>query len=287
MRRVLKILLIVAVVIVIGLVIVWFKIDSIAKAGVEQGGAYALGVPTMLDSASVRLLRAEVGLGGLTVSNPEGFKTPHFIKVGKVETGVAIGSLMTDTVEVSRIEIDGLDLNIEAKLSSTNVTALLDNIKARIGKGESGRKLKVGKVIVRNVVAHVQVLPVGGNVSTLEVKVPEIVMDDVTSDNAGGVAMSQLIQRLVPAILAAVVEKGKGILPDADVRKLSGELASTTQVLGKGAAKLAAQAGGEGAKLFGDFSKAIPGTGQGLEKGVGKTFEGLFGGKKKAEEKPK
>ena len=65
-------------------------------------------------------------------------------------------------------------MNIEQpKLGATNVTTLLDNIKASGGsqpeekKEASGKKFKVDHIGVRNVVAHIQVLPIGGKAAVL------------------------------------------------------------------------------------------------------------------------
>ena len=296
MKKPLKIVVVIVAVLVAGLLAAWLCIDWIAKAGIETGGTYALGVATNVDSVSLSLLGGEMKINGLKVANPEGWKTPHLMKAERIEVGLRLGSLLGDTVEVNRFEIQGLDMNIEQKLGASNVSDLLNNIKAKTGDGKKeqpkeagGRKVKVGRVVVRDVVAHAQVLPVGGNATTLDIKVPEIVMDNVTQDNAAGVAVPELMRRLFPAILASVVDKAKGALPDADLKKLSGDIASATESLGKGASNLVNQVGGGVGKLFdglkpgGDSSKE-PG-----KKGIGESLQGLFGGKKKTDDpgKPK
>lgn len=264
MKKMLKIAVGVVIVIAIALAAAWFYIDAIAKTAVERGATYALGVDTRVDSVSVNLLGGTVRMDGLTVGNPEGFKTPHLVRSGRFDLAVVPGSLMKDTIEVSRFELDGLDMNIEQKLGTgTNVSVILDNVKTPGGgkepdkaETEGGTKVKVDRIVIRNVVAHVQVLPVGGKASTLDVKIPEIVMTDVTGDNAQGIAVSELVRRLMPAILAAVVDKGKGILPDADLDKLSGNVAAASQAIGQGAAKLVEKVGGQAGKLLeGIFKK--------------------------------
>jgi hypothetical protein len=294
MRKVLKIAAVIVAVLVAGLLVAWLCIDWIAKAGIEKGGAYALGVATNVDSVSLSLLGGEMKINGLKVANPEGWTTPHLMKAERIEVGLRLGSLMGDTVEVTRFEIQGLDMNIEQKLGSSNVSALLNNIKSTGGGGQKeqpkeagGRKVKVERVVVRDVVAHAQVLPIGGKATTLDIKVPEITMDNVTQDNAAGVAVPELMRRLFPAILASVVDKGKGVLPDADVKKLSGDIASATESLGKGASNLVNQVGGgvgkllDGLKPGGDLFKE-PG-----KKGIGESLQDLLGGKKKPDDSSK
>ncbi len=269
MKKALKILIGVVVVIAIVLAVAWFYIDSIAKAAVERGATYALGVDTRVDSMSLSLLKGTLRMDGLIVSNPAGFKTPHLMKSGRFDVAIVLSSLMKDTVEISRFELDGLNMSIEQRLGAgTNVSVILNNVKTPGGAGkeeekakaEGGRKVKIDRIVIRNVVAHIQVLPLGGKASTLDVRVPEIIMNGVTSDNTQGIAVSELVRRLLPAILAAVVEKGKGILPDGDLKELSGDVAAATQAVGQGAAKLVEKIGGDaGKQLEGLFKR--PGEG--------------------------
>ena len=156
-----------------------------------------------------------------------------------------------------------MDLNIEHNQTLgglTNVQTLLKNMQSpapaekQEAPKEGGRKIKVDKVVIKNIVAHVQVLPIGGTASTLDVKIPELTLDNVSSDNAGGVVLPELMKRLVPAILAAVFEKGKDAISDPDFAKMGGDLGNATKAIGDSLQK------GAG----------------GLQKGL----EGLFGGKK-------
>ena len=297
MRRLMKIGIGILIVIALLLAVAWLSIDYLAKAGIEAGGTYALGVKTTVDSVSLGLLSGQARVNDLAIANPEGFKTPHLMKAGRIEVGVNTGSLLGDTIQVDKFEIDGLDLNLEQKVGATNISALLDNIKKAGGgqqapaskdaKESGGRKVKVDQIRITNVVAHVQVLPIGGGATTLELKIPEIILKDVTQDNAAGVAVPELMRRLVPAILAAVVEKGKGVIPDADLKRLGTDVASTAQALSAGAGKLVGQVGGEA-------GKALEGLGSGLQKltepatkGIGDGLKGLFGGDKKKADEPK
>jgi len=295
MKKALKIVGVIVVVLVVLAVVAFLMVDSIAKTAVERAGSQALGVDTRVDSVSLHLFRGEAIVSGIVISNPKGCETPHLMKTGSLEAAVDIGSLFTDTVVIRKFEIDGLDMNIEQpKLGATNVTTLLDNIKASGGsqpeekKEASGKKFKVDHISVRNVVAHIQVLPIGGKATLFDVKVPEIQMDNVTSDNAAGVAMPELMRRLIPAILMAVVDNAKGIIPDADLNKLSGDITATTQALGQGAANLVNQAGGQAAaKALEGLGAGAKKVGEAVPKGIGGTLENILGGKKKAEEPAK
>ena len=268
MRRLMKIGIGILIVIALLLAVAWLSIDYLAKAGIEAGGTYALGVKTTVDSVSLGLLSGQARVNDLAIANPEGFKTPHLMKAGRIEVGVNTGSLLGDTIQVDKFEIDGLDLNLEQKVGATNISALLDNIKKAGGgqqapaskdaKESGGRKVKVDQIRITNVVAHVQVLPIGGGATTLELKIPEIILKDVTQDNAAGVAVPELMRRLVPAILAAVVEKCKGAIPDADLKQFGSGLGKVVEGIGT----------------------SVKEAGEAAKKGVGGALEKIFGGKK-------
>ena len=286
-KKLLKIVVAIVVLVVVAAAIGWFYIDSLAKTAIETGATYALGVKTTVDSVSLGLVAGTARIDGLTVANPEGYKTPHLVKTGRFDLTVRPGSLLEDTVEINRFVLDGLDLHIEQKLGAgTNVAKILDHLKTpgdaepEKKPAEGGKKVKVDRIVIRNVVAHVQVLPIGGQASTLDVKIPEIIMDDVTSDNAQGIAVSELTRRLMPAILAAVVDKGKGIIPDADLKKLGDGVVSATKALGEGAGKLVNQVGkGAGKLLEGIFKKpdADDAAGDGPKKpNLGDALKDLF-----------
>ena len=276
MRKAIKVLLAVVVLVVVGLGVLWLSLDRIAKSAIERGATYALGVPTTVGDVNLGLLRGEVTIRELAVANPEGFQTPHLMRLGQVAVHVRPGSLLEDTIEVREFTMDDLDLHLEQKVGSCNFSVVLANLK-RFGSGEAkgeldkgeGKKVAVNRVLLRNLVAHVQLLPVGGKATTLTVQIPEIELNDVT-DEAGGVRIAALTARLVPAILAAVLEKGKGTLPEGLRGDLSGQLSEATKAIGGGAARLVEQAGQ-------DLEKTL--------KGIGKPLEGLLRGRKDAADK--
>ena len=243
MKTLVKIAVVIIVLLIAAAVTLYLTVDLLAKAGIESGGTYALSVKTAVDSVSLHLFQGQVGVNTLTISNPQGWQTPHLMKAGKISVGADLGSLMGDTVQVTRFDIDGLDLNIEQKIGSSNITALTSGLQSKSpdpkDKAASGKKFK---------------------------------------------------RRLVPAILAAVIEKAKGILPDTDFNQLSGDIGGVTKALGEGASKLVNQMGV--GKLIGGLGDVFKGgdkgadksgakaPGDGPAKGVGDGLQKLFGGGK-------
>lgn len=272
--KVLRISLIVLIVLVVLVAAVWLAIDSIAKTGVERGAQYALQTPTELDSMNVSLLRGQVVMNGLTIRNPEGFKSDHLMQSGTFDVEVAPGSLLSDTIEVKHFELDGLDLIIERQLTGTNVSKILDNLK-RFGKEDQpdepaedepaeGKQIRVDRIVVRNVAAHFVLTATADKAPPVTVKVPELVIEDIGSGDSGAVTVAELVAKVVPAILAGVLKEAKGVVPDDMLGNLDTQVAETAKAV-RGSVDVLIEKGGEG------VGKAVEKVGE------------LLGGEKKEE----
>ena len=281
-RKLIRVLLVLVVLAIVAVGVAWLMIDRIAKAGVEKGGTYAMGVPTTLEDMSVSLLGGRVTMDGLNVANPAGFNSDRLMHSGRFDLEVDAGSLLGETVNVKRFELDGLELNVEQQAAGSNVGKIIENLK-QLSSGKTdepaepedgeGKKVKVDRIVVRNVHARFYLL----SAKPISVKVPEIVLTDVTSDNAAGVAVSQLAARIVPAIVAAVVEQGQGKVPADLLNDLDGQLDDLAAAAGERTARLMQQAekdlSGAATKAAGDLGREA----DKVSKGVGDLLRGLGG----------
>jgi hypothetical protein len=116
----------------------------------------------------------------------------------------------------------------------------------------------INRLVIRNVVANIY-LPVPGS-PPLIVKVPTIEMKDVGADKP--INMAELIGRIFPAIVSAVLEQGKGIIPGEMLAGLQANVAGTAAALGGQATQLVQQATGQvAAQVTGamqQVEKAVP-----------------------------
>ena len=288
MRKLVRIVLLLVVLLVVAAGVALYYVDRLARTGIERGGEYALGVQTTVDDADVGLLGGTLKVEQLTVANPEGFTTPHLVRVRTVDLGVETGTLMEETIRVRRFELDDVDMHIEQKIGRSNVSTILEHIQDRAGKDEpaepGARKVNVDRIDVRNVTAHVQVLPVGGEATTVDVEVPEIILEDVSSDDPQGLVVAELTRRILPAILKAVVEKARGRVPGMDFDALASELDETTAALGQGARDLIDQAGKNIGGVLKDVLKK-PGGEEGDTKEGGGLLDGILKPKGDGEKK--
>ena len=264
------ILVIVLVIVLVGLIM----IDSIAKAGLEKGARYALGVDTRVDKVGLSLLRGRLSIDGLNLSNPEGFSAAHLMRSGRFDLELKPSSAFSDTIVLNRFELDGLDINIEQKVGQSNISKVADNLRKfdtkEKQKGEAtktkGKKVKVDKIRITNVVAHFYLLPQLSPAGPITVKIPEIELSNVSSDQAEGVVVAQLFSRIVPAVLASVVQGAKGIVPTEFLEDLAWQIQDLTKALGQQTQKLVAQVENVGQAA----GKVIQGVLEGVTKGMNK-----------------
>lgn len=295
-----------AVLLVVGLVIVFMSIDSIAKAAIEKGGTYALGTDTTVSDVSVGVFKGEFSMGGLKVANPKSgsFATPHFLSLGTGATAVSLSTLRQPTVEISSFTLDKLDANIESKGGSTNYGAILENLK-KLSSGDSskpapssegGKKFVIKQLTLSNITVHVSMggsfLPgavgdAAGKLTNVTIPIDRIELKDVGQGGgvAGtGVTMEQLAGIIVKAVLAAAAEKGGGLIPGDLLGDLNGKLSSLTSLdaLSKGGMSIVAGAQGKveemGKKIESDVKKTV----DDATKGIGGALKGVLpGGEKK------
>ena len=279
MKKLLKIVAIVIVLIIIAVVVALFQIDRIARKAVEAGAGHALGVKTTLNDASVKVFRGESSISGLDVANPEGFKSDHFMTLGDAAVAVNLRSLMSSTVEVPTLTLDGLDINLEKRDGKANYGVIMANL-AEFEKKlppEGGKKFIIKDLTIRDVKVTVDLLPIGGSLTRQEVNIPEIHLTDVGSDTKKGVLVSQLSGVILKAVFASLVDKGVQL--PGDVLKDLGKGLQGLASVSKYGLEISGQITSKALEITGEISKVVgEGVGKGLEtgvKGVGKGVEGI------------
>lgn len=229
------------VLLVLVVVIAFISIDKIAKAGVEKGTTYALAVPTSLGSADVGVLSGTFDMSGLEIANPEGYDSPYFLRLESGGVEVSLDSLMSDVVTLPKLALTDLNVHIDGVTGKSNVKAILDNLK-RFESGEPkpdadekapAKKFVVNEIDIQNVVVHVHLLPLGGEISTQKIIVPEIKLTDVGSAGEP-VTLAQLSNIITQAVLKSAQEFGGGIIPDEIMGQLSSGLGELNEFAAHG-----------------------------------------------------
>ncbi len=225
------------ILLVVAVVVVFVSIDAIAKAAIERGATYALGVQTTLDSADIGVLSGEFRMKGLDVANPEGFTSDSFFRLGEGFVAVSLGSLRQDTVELPTLALSGVQMNLEKKAGSSNFGVITDNLKRFESPetGPPGDSAKPGKsfiireIVITDINVTVDLLPIGGTLNRIEVPIEQVRLTDVGND---GFTTAEMTALVIKAIMAAVVENAANLPADLvnDLGGALGNLASLREL---------------------------------------------------------
>ena len=233
-----RILVVTFLIVLVGIIVVVLSFDAIAKVAVEKGASYALGVKTSLNSAKVGLFSGKFRLAGLRVDNPAGFHSDHFLTLSEGGLDLSMRSLAQDTIVVPLLKLKGIDVYLERRGDGkTNYSVLLDHLQRMESAGKpstkKGTKYVVRQIVIEDVTAHVNLIPVIGKLTATTVHIPEIRLENVGSEDNKGVLLAELTGKLVKEILVAVVQKGTGIIPNDMAKDLNSSLKGLVGQAGK------------------------------------------------------
>lgn len=261
-----KILIGIGIVLVVLILIVSFFLGHVVKAGIEKVGPQFAGVDMTLTSARVYPLLGHVSLKGLVIGNPEGFKTPSAMQLGKFKIKLDTSSVFTDTIVIKEIHIDAPEITYEQALKANNLSTIQKNLagdkpKEKKPKEEvaeepasdkPAKKVVIEDFLFENGKVNVSVTLAGGKQLTLPL--PTIHLEDIGKDS-GGASINDVIKELMGAITKAA---GQAVASSGDI---AGNAKDAAKKMG-GAANDAAQGATDAAK----------GAADSVKKGVGKLF---------------
>lgn len=320
--KTLKVILGVIVVLLVVIVLVLNIFGrTIIKTGVETAGPKLMGVPVTLEDVDFALLRGNAKLKGLVIGNPEGFKTDYVFKLGEVVVDMESASVLSDTVVINEILIDGPGIIYEMGLAGSNIGKLMENLESGAGEGTAEQKpaeeepadkpaknVLISNLIVRNGSISVSAKILGGH--ALKLPLPTIHLKDIGKEEEGA-SLPEVITKVLRAVMMAVVNtvSSSGRLLGDVVKAASGAALKGADVAGdlagqglQAAGKLTSGAAGAAAGIAGKglsatanvtgkagalAGKGVGAAGGAVGKGAGKIKGGISGlFKRKKDEKP-
>ncbi len=236
----------VVVLLLLGAGLAFLFLGSIVKAGVEKAGPMVTKVPVKLDGATLSVFSGAGTLKGFELGNPEGFKTPHAIRVGTVAMAVDPGSVFRDKVVVRSIRVEAPEITFETDLRGNNLSKILANVREMAGTNqtaataEGGKGLQVDEFVITGGRINLSATILGGRSGTLAL--PEIRLSNL-GQGPEGITPAELTEKALAAVLAGTV---KAVSEGAAA--LGKEGAELARQLGSGALDAVKKAGGDGAQ---------------------------------------
>ena len=214
MRKLLKYIGWIFVVIALLIVALSLSLDRIIPKSFNAAVPSVLGVPATLQSANVTLLTGKASLHEIHIGNPAGYKTDGLFDLASVSVHLDNSSLLTDTIVIKKILVDGLVITYEKGLLNSNLGAFLESLSSDEDAPEEkptsseeekpGKKVVIEKVILTNCRMNFSVTGAaaltGG--AAIPIPLPTITLTDLGKEKEG-VTIVEAIRRILTAIAGA------------------------------------------------------------------------------------
>lgn len=275
--KALKIVGVGVVIVVVLLFVATLFLGPIVKGAVESAGPKMAQVPMELKKADISVFTGKTRLEGLLIGNPEGFKTPHAIKLANFSMDMSVPSVLSDKILIREIVIDGPEITYEMSLSGSNLKRIQKNLAGEKGEEEpapespepadgGGKKVQIDDLVIKNGMIRVSSGAMRGKAVT--VPLPTIHLQGIGKEKEGASVVevtSRVMGAVVNGVVSAVSASGK----------LIGDGAKALGSAGVDGAKALGSAGAAGAKAGTDAVTDAADAGKdAVVKGAGAAAEG-------------
>ena len=252
-------------------------LGHIIKGSIQTVGPLVTGVPMSVKSVGISTLGDfGVSVKDLVIGNPQGYSSPHALKLGNFQLKVKTFSIFSGKIIVDKLLLEGVEVNFETSLIASNLTDINNNVTKYVpqpAKSDDGEKkeekappkLQVNAIDMSDIT--VRIVAKGANAAGVPIPMVPIHMKDLGT-GPDGITPTALINEMFTKLITGItslVASGAGAIADG--------ASSAAGAIADGASS-AAGAVGDAAKSAG---KSVEDAG----KNLGKQFKGLFGGDKK------
>lgn len=243
--------LVVALLLLVGALHLW--LGSMIKRGVEQVGPKITQTSVTLRDVDIALLSGRAKLEDLTVGNPTGFQAPSAFKLHNATVRLDWRSVLSDTVVIEEIVIDGPEITFEGTPTSSNLGTIRDNAKAfappapsekapapkRDAQQGSGKKVVIKQFTMTNARANMWVRAGG-----FETKAQGVTLPDIRLKNIGNASGGASVQEVIATLLASITNSAARIVTSLDkpLEKGVQALGESTKQVGQSTEKAASKA---------------------------------------------
>jgi hypothetical protein len=208
--------IVVVVVLLVAVLTLPMTIGPIVKTAASVGGPKALGVPVSVGDVKLNALAGNLTVSQVKVGNPQGYSDKDAFAVDKVEVGLNMRSLMSDTIVVRKIQIDAPAISFESKDGKSNFDAMMANTKkaSEEEKQKTEKEKKPGKKVVieefslnNAKVSYASGITLGKSIT---VPLPSLVIRDI-GKKSGGATAADALTEVINGILGGLSQAVTGI----------------------------------------------------------------------------
>ncbi len=215
MKGLVKVVVVIAVAVIVAVGILWLNLDRIVKTRVERDLATALQTTATIDKLRLNPLRGTLEMQSVTIANPPGFTAPNLLTTQRIQLQVKPLSLLAKTLQITQLTVQNTEVTFEQQQLRNNLVVATSKLEdAQTQKDRGDRRFQIDAVTIRRTTAHVSASLLGQKSAELAIDLPDISLQNVTSENVNGMVMSELIRTLFTRILNAILQEGTSKLPN-------------------------------------------------------------------------
>lgn len=199
---------VVAVLIVIVLVALWYvlgNLDRLVEAAIERVGPQVTGTSVLVSGVSISLKEGRGEIRGLTIGNPDGFESPHALRIGRMVLDIDTATITSDPVRITEISVSETDLIAELGKGGMNLKQLMDNLSSGSGSEAPADESAAGPGLVIDRFAFTGAkMKLATPLKDFETQVPDVRLTGIGEKEQGATAAEAAEQILKPIIAAAI-----------------------------------------------------------------------------------
>ena len=104
------------------------NLDRLVEVAIEKVGPQVTGTPVMVSGVSISLQEGRGEISGLTIGNPDGYKSDHALRIGRLAFALDTQTITADPVRITEIAVSDTDLIAELGTAGLNLRALMNNM---------------------------------------------------------------------------------------------------------------------------------------------------------------
>lgn len=175
----------------------WFNnpLNSLVKTAIENFGSEMTQAKVTVGKVDLSPTDGKGVLSGLSLGNPDGFKSSHAFRADRIELALEPASLADDVILIHRIHIDSPDISYEKNDSGTNFDAIQRNVESYLGtsKKQQADKDAPKKMIIESLAIRGARVNYNG---MIDLKLPDIELHNI-GKKSGGATSAQVTHAII------------------------------------------------------------------------------------------
>lgn len=208
-----------AVLLAVAILVVGTHLGGLVKAGMETVGPKVTQTTLTVENVNLSLFAGSVGVQGLVLGNPEGYKSLTSISVSNAAISLAPGSVLSDKIVIHSIEVRAPEITFEGNpLGANNLTKIMANVKSLTGPADQAstnasapspagqakpaKKLEVDDFLITGAKVHANLTGLVNKEITLPL--PDIHLTDL-GKGSGGITAADLTAKVLSEVTTAMI----------------------------------------------------------------------------------